>query len=281
MDMMQPPHMMMKACEPKQLKALLVSDSHVNGAQLNRLAQWLKETKAEYDVVLMAGNMANMVNAKRRDPSAEYLATDQVVDTLTYFLEHVKKPVIYVPGNTEPSASYTYGLDVPNAINAHKRAVQLDESLIVVGLGGSLPVQKDGKAKLEGFPYQKEEDYAKDLEGCLDSAAKTFGPNVDYLLLTHMGPTESATTEAFFDAEKLNVGSKTLGEALKKRAATLLCNVHGHSGLGEGMSKPYGPGVSVINPGAVTDGKFGELTMVRGFNGRWKLGAVNFINLDL
>ncbi len=279
MDMIAPP--MMRPVEPKQLRALLISDSHVNGAQLNLLAQWLKAAKPQYDVVLVAGNMANMVNAQRKDPASEYQATNQLVDTLTFLKEHVQKPVIYVPGNTEPSATYTYELDVPFATNAHKRAVQLDEGLVLIGLGGALPVQKDGKDKLEGYPYKKEEDYAHELDNCLETAMKIFGPETDYILLTHMGPMDSTTTEAHFGAEKLKVGSKSQGEALSKYASSILCNIHGHSVAGEGLTKPYSSELSVINPGGLTNGKFGEMTLTRGFSGKWKVSEVNFRNLDI
>ncbi len=271
---------MMRSVEPKQLRALLVSDAHVNGVQLNLLAQWLKTVKPQYDVALVAGNMSSMVNAQRKDPASEYQATNQLVDALTFLKKHVQRLVIYVPGNTEPSATYTCELDVSCATNAHKQAVQLGEGLVLVGLGGALPVQKDGKERLEGYPYKKEEDYAHELDNCLETAMKTFGPETDYILLTHMGPMDSTTTDAYFGAEKLKVGSKSQGEALSKYASSLLCNIHGHSAAGEGLTKPYTSGLSVINPGGLTNGKFGEMTLTRGLSGKWKVSEVNFRNLD-
>jgi len=271
--------MMMKG-EVKELKALLISDIHVHGGYLNKLALWLSETKTEYDVVLLAGNLANMVNKQRKDYVSECQASEQVIDTLNFFMEHVKKPVIYVPGNTEPSATYTYQLDIPSAVNAHKRAIQLDDNLVIVGLGGSAPIQKEGKDILEGFPYQKDDEYTKELNACFDTAMKTFGPNADYILLTHMGPAEAETTEAYLGNDKLNVGSKGLGEMIKKNSANLLCNIHGHSSLGEGISKPYTPSLPIINPGGLTAGRFGELRLARMITGRWKVASVMFHNLE-
>lgn len=266
--------------EPKALKALLIGDSHVNGGQLNQLAIWLHETKAEFDVILVTGNMANLVNKLRTSPACEYQAAEQVVDSLQFFLDHVKKPVIYLPGNTEPSAVFNYEIDMPNAINLHKRAIQLDDNLVIIGLGGSIPVQKDGKDLLEGFPYKTDEEYTKDLDACVDAAFKKFGPDCDYVLLTHLGPVESPTSDLFLGKETTHAGSKGLSELLKKHGEKILCNVHGHSSLAEGMCKPYPSPVRVINPGGMTSGRFGELTLTKLPTGKWTVQSVQFHNVE-
>jgi Icc-related predicted phosphoesterase len=266
--------------EPRGLRALLVSDSHVNGAQLNRLAQWLAESKCEYDVVIACGNMANLVNKKRTEPSTEYRATEQLVDTLTFLLEHVKKPVIYVPGNTDPSQTFTHGIEMPHVINAHKRAVQLDDTLVLLGLGGSIPVQKDQKDILEGYPYQKDEDLGKDLTACFETADKSFGPEMSYIVLTHLGPSDSTTTDVYLGKEKVNAGSRALADALKAHSSQVLCNIHGHSAVSEGMTKPCASTMQVINPGGVTCGRFGELNLAKLPTGKWQVVGVKFFNLD-
>jgi Icc-related predicted phosphoesterase len=275
------PNGALKIVEPKQIRALLISDSHVHGQYLNHLALWLKETKTEYDVVFILGNMANMTNELRNLPAAENQATQQVADTLRFFVEHVKKPVFYLPGNTEPTSLYSYGFEIPNAINIHKRAVQLDESLILVGLGGAIPISKDKKDILEGFPYKNDEDFSKDVNACLESASKKFGNDVDYILLTHIGPSASTTSDVLLEKEKLNAGSAGLSETLKKHNETLLCHIHGHSSYLEGMSKPFGPSCPVINPGGIIAGHFGELSLFRGPNGRWSVTSVKFHNLPI
>jgi len=273
-----PPMMPAMPLPPKELKILLISDSHVHGPNLNNFAMWLKNYKPNYDVVLVAGNMANLTNKKRKDMMSETEAAEQLSQTLLFLMEHIQKPVIYIPGNTEPSMTYTYELEIPGAVNAHKRAVQLDEGLVLVGLGGAIPVQKDGKDVLEGFPYQKDEEFAKDLNMCLESAKKTFGPESDYVLLTHMGPTESPMSEAYIAKDKLQVGSKSLAEALKKSG--VICHIHGHSVSNEGLARPFGTELPIINPGGLVSGRFGELTLVRGLSGKWKMGSVQFFNLE-
>ena len=265
--------------EPKELKALLISDSHVHGEYLNKLAMWLDHTEKKYDVVIIAGNMANMLNKLRNEPHAEYQASQQVVDTLTFFIEHVKKPVFFLPGNTEPTALYSYGFDVPNAVNVHKRAAQLDEKLVILGLGGSIPVEKDKKDILEGYPYKKDQEFTKELEACLESSIKNFGSDVNIILLTHVGPSESTTTDVHLDKEKVNGGVKGFGELLKKYSDNILCNVHGHSSFCEGLTKPFGPKISIINPGGMVAGHFGELNLFRQPTGNWSVTSVEFHSL--
>jgi Icc-related predicted phosphoesterase len=265
--------------QAKELKVLLVSDSHANGLQLNQLAAWLSQRTIDYDLVLLAGNLSNITNPTRAHPSAEYQGAVQVTDTLAFFRDHVGKPIIYVPGNTEPSAVYDYGLGVPYAINAHKRAVQLDESLLLVGLGGAIPVSKDGKTVLEGYPYKSDEEFGKELATCMDSVIQRFGSGVDVLLLTHMGPTDSATSDVYLASEKINAGSLALSHTLKTYSSQILCNIHGHSSLAEGFTKPYSPTLQVINPGGLTTGRFGELHLVKQPTGHWQVVSVNFYNL--
>ena len=272
------PSMMPMPVPPKELKMLVVSDSHVHGAQLNNLARYLHETKIVYDVVVVAGNMANMINKKRKDYMAETEACEQLAETLRFLTEYTGKQVIYVPGNTEPSAVYSFEIEIPGAVNAHKRAVQLDEGLVLIGLGGSIPVQKEGKDVMEGFPYQKDEEFTKDLTSCLENATKNFGPGMNYILLTHMGPAESPLSDAFIAKEKLAVGSKGLAEALKKNE--FVCHIHGHSAINEGLARPFGPALPVINPGGLVAGRFGEITLRRNMTGKWKVEGVQFHNLD-
>ena len=131
---------------------------------------------------------------------------------------------------------------------------------------------------LEGFPYQKDDEYTKDLTMCLESAKKTFGPDTDYLLLTHMGPSESPMSDAYIAKDKLAVGSKGLAETLKKGG--VIGHIHGHSALNEGLAKPFGADLPIINPGGLVGGRFGELTLIRGMSGKWKVGEVKFHNLE-
>jgi len=272
---MQPPMMLY---EPKELRVLLLSDIHSHGANFNKLAEWLKAFKPNYDMVFVLGNISNMLNNLRNNPIAENQATEQLVSTFKFLKDYINNPIVYIPGNTEPTAIYSYALELPEAMNLHKRAMQIDDNLILIGLGGSLPAKKEEKDILEGYPYEKAEDYGKDLASCMDAAEKTFGPNVSYLLLTHIGPAESTTTEVYLNNDTVNGGFKEFAAILKEK--NIVGHVHGHSVAGEGLSKPFGPSKPVINPGGFVNGRFGELSLRRDVTGKWKVADVQFRSLD-
>lgn len=264
--------------EPKELRVLLLSDTHSHGANFNKLAEWFKAFKPNYDMVFVLGNISNMLNSLRNDPMAENQAAEQLVSTFEFLKDYIDRPIVYIPGNTEPTAIYSCTLELPGAMNLHKRAMQIDENLILIGLGGSLPVKKGEKDVLEGYPYEKAEDYGKDLEGCMNAATKVFGPNVSYLLLSHIGPVESMTSEVYLNGDTVNAGFKGFSDVLKERNVVGL--VHGHSAAGEGLSKPFGPSKPVINSGGLVNGRFGELSLRKDVTGKWKVGDVQFRSLD-
>lgn len=264
--------------EPKEVRILLLADSHTNGANLNRLAEWLKAVNPSYDMVFLLGNASNLTNKLRNDYMAENQAAEQLMDTIKFLNDYVKKPIVYIPGNTEPTGIYSFAFEVPGAVNLHKRAMQLDDGLILVGLGGSIPAKKEDKDMLEGYPYEKPEDFGKDLNACMDAATKTFGPDASYLLMTHIGPTESNTTEVFIKNESVNGGFKGFAETMKNK--NVIGHVHGHSAASEGLTRPFGVSTPVINPGGLVNGRFGELTIRRNITGKWKVAEVSFRSLD-
>jgi len=264
--------------EPKELKALLISDIHVNGAQLNNLAEWLKAKTPNYDVVFLLGNIANVINKFRNDYFAENEAIRQFADTIKFLSDYIEKPIFYIPGNTEPSGIYNYMIEIPESVNLHKRAVQLDEGLVIIGLGGSIPVKKEDKEILEGHPYSTAEEFNKDLSACIESATKTFGPTTNFLLLTHVGPEEAETAKIYLDKDQVNGGTKGLGEILKNNK--IIGHIHGHSALAAGLSKPFGSAIPIINPGGLVAGYFGEVSLRRSIDGTWKVGDVQFRNLN-
>lgn len=266
------------AYEPKEINALLISDSHVHGGNLNNLLEWLKAAQPNYDVVFLLGNMANVTNKLRNDYFAETEGARQLADTVAFLHDYINKPVFYIPGNTEPTGSYNCMLEVPGAMNLHKRAVQLDEGLVIIGLGGAIPAKKEDKDVLEGYPYTNEEEFTKDLSTCIETATKTFESNTNFLLLTHIGPKESATSEVHIGADKIDAGYKGVSELIKDK--NIIGHIHGHSAHAEGMTKPFGSSIPVINPGGLVAGRFAEISLRRNIHGNWKIADVQFRSLD-
>lgn len=262
--------------EPKEIKALLISDAHSNGEQFNRLAEKLKLSK-DYDVVLVLGNVANMVNKFRNDYFAENEAIRQLADTIKFLSDYIEKPIFYIPGNTEPTATYNFMIEIPESVNLHKRAVQLEDGLVLIGLGGSIPVKEGDKDVLEGYPYASSEEFSKDLTACVEAATKTFGPNTNFLLLTHIGPEEAGTAMVNLGKSQVNGGCKGISELLKSNK--IIGHIHGHSAISEGLTKPFGPSIPIINPGGLVAGRFGEISLRRSIDGTWKIADVQLKSL--
>lgn len=264
--------------EPKELRALLISDSHTNGIFLNNLAEYFNATKPNYDFIFLLGNISNITNKLRNDYFAENEAMRQLGDTIKFLNDYIERPIFYIPGNTEPTGTYNYTLEIPESVNLHKRAVQIDEGLAIIGLGGSIPVKEEEKEILEGYPYASSEEYAKDLSGCIETATKIFDPKTSFLLLTHIGPQEAETAEVYLGKGQVNGGYKGFGELVKNNK--VIGHIHGHSALAGGLTKPFGPSIPVINPGGLVAGHFGEISLRRNIQGNWKVADVQFKSLN-
>lgn len=267
----------MSVFEPKELRILVISDSHSHGGYLNGLANWLSAIKPTYDMVFLLGNMCNLTNRLRYDYMAEMQAIGQFRDTIKFLKANLNVPIIYIPGNTEATEIYSLNYEIMEILNLHKRSVPIDEGLILVGLGGSLPAKKNEQDVLEGYPYEKADDFANDLNFCIKTA-DVFGPEASYLLLTHIGPAESMTTDVYLENDNVNAGFKGFADVVKDK--NFIGLIHGHSADSQGMTKPFDISMPVINPGGLISGKFGELTLRRNMMGRWKIGEVQFRSLN-
>jgi len=60
----------------------------------------------------------------------------------------------------------------------------------VIGLGGSVPSFQDGKELWEGFPFNSDAEFGKDLGKLLDPILDLEGTDgaESYILMTHNGP---------------------------------------------------------------------------------------------
>ena len=102
----------------------------------------------------------------------------------------------------------------------------LEVGLSVIGLGGSLPAYDDVEYKhkvWEGFPYQSEEEYEKDI----DAVFKPDPLTTSKIFLTHMGPATSSTTLDRHGKElPIFAGSKSLEKVDQDN--NLIIHLHGH-----------------------------------------------------
>jgi len=268
---------------PQRLKFLIFSDTHVNTEQMNKFAFWYNENKSSYDFILMPGDFTNIGSSEHTDPIKEREAESQAIATLEFIQRTVKVPVLYIPGNHEPLKMYSNQIQVPGCTNLHKSAALIKDSLVIVGQGGSVPfyryVNNEYQILWDGFPYKTEEAYMPDLKSTFENAYKIFGDK-QYILLSHTGPWDSPTAIMYMQPYgKLWAGSKTQNDLLKKYTSKIMLNIHGHLHTSEGTTKLYSDEQAILNPGAVTSGKFAELNLIN-TSGKWKIESTKFIDIS-
>ena len=68
-------------------------------------------------------------------------------------------------------------------------------------------------------------------------------------------------------------GSKHIKDLILDNKEKIVCNIHGHSHDGsfiQNVWKPKDP-LPIINPGSLHQGEFGEITLKRTLQGKWKV----------
>lgn len=166
------------------------------------------------------------------------------------------------------------------------------------GFGGSVPAYQDGKEKWEGYPFDDNEAMRRPLEALLPKATHTSADQL--LLVTHVGPTSSATTldQVKVEESPISTGSSVLDEMLRRGdlQQRVVANVHGHTHYASGLARVGN--VQVINPGALlyvylaanstlllqqrltqrSFGQFGILELVLK-EGRWQVAEARLASL--
>jgi Icc-related predicted phosphoesterase len=117
-----------------------------------------------------------------------------------------------------------------------------------------------------------------------------------FLLVTHIGPSDLGTTDvhpnpARPERSRINAGSTAVRSQLLSLAGhtdsttgtaaeRILALVHGHSHQPWGISQ-LGTRLTVINPGPLRDGRYGELELVR-LNGQqqWRMQSIQLSTMD-
>mmetsp|Transcript_5274 Transcript_5274/g.8164 ORF Transcript_5274/g.8164 Transcript_5274/m.8164 type:complete len:132 (+) Transcript_5274:463-858(+) len=102
--------------------------------------------------------------------------------------------------------------------------------------------------------------------------------NSQFIVLTHEGPFGSPTTKNTYLESNItyHTGNKRLTELLLAHKERVVCNIHGHAHDGAfyfNLNLPRQV-LPVINPGAVTQGEFGEVELTRGAQGKWAVSKM-------
>ena len=288
----------------EDLKFLLVSDIHDNVTGLDLLLNKVKSKK--YSYIFYMGDMVKMTPGQQNSSEHAHIYEQR----MTQYLEKLEQiaPVLYIPGNNEP---YTiYEKNSPNltkkSTNVHKNYIKIKDDLFVMGLGGCVPILNGGKydknvipfSTLDttnviqnGFPYnlpefdtdnykKSDEWFGNDIRSIIDKVKKDAG-NKEYqtILLSHNGPLYSWTNaqqQLGTGEHWLYLGSMEL-EKIFINDENLILDIHGHIHPSRGIVTMI-PNKVVVNPGAIVNGFFGEISLKK-LGNKWTVNSMNLLEL--
>ncbi len=288
----------------EDLKFLLVSDIHDNVTSLDLLLNKVKSKK--YNYIFYLGDMVKMTPGQQNSSEHAHIYEQR----MTQYLEKLEQiaPVLYIPGNNEP---YTiYEKNSPNltkkSTNVHKNYIKIKDDLFVMGLGGCVPILNGGKydknvipfSTLDttnviqnGFPYnlpefdtdnykKSDEWFGNDIRSIIDKVKKDAG-NKQYqtILLSHNGPLYSWTNaqqQLGTGEHWLYLGSMEL-EKIFINDENLILDIHGHIHPSRGIVTMI-PNKVVVNPGAIVNGFFGEISLKK-LGNKWTVNSMNLLEL--
>ena len=287
-----------------ELRFLLVSDIHDNTTSIDILLEKNKNKKFNY--ILYAGDMVKMTPGQQN--SSEH--AHEYEERMTDYINKLEKiaPILYIPGNNEPFTIYEKNSPKlsKTSVNVHNNYFKLKDDLYLIGLGGCVPILNGGKYDKNvipfetlntsnviqnGFPYnlpeygldnykKSDEWFGNDIRKIINNIKKEVGnSNYQTILLSHNGPLYSWTNaqqQLGTGEHLLYLGSMEL-EKILINDENLFLDIHGHIHPSRGIVTMI-PDKTVINPGAMINGFYGELTLLKKDN-KWILDSVNLLNL--
>lgn len=140
--------------EVRGIQALVISDLHYRMDRIQQIAQYLKVRNERVDVIFSPGDFCNLAPKENNGDHPQVMVrAEEELKQMLSALEMIFPKVLYVPGNHDPfslfaSPSPSYS---SNSLNLHKRFLRLGaSSLVVAGLGGSVPALREGQIRWEG-----------------------------------------------------------------------------------------------------------------------------------
>jgi Icc-related predicted phosphoesterase len=287
-----------------ELKFLLVSDIHDNTTSIDILLE--KNKNKKYNYILYAGDMVKMTPGQQN--SSEH--AHEYEERMTDYINKLEKiaPIIYIPGNNEPYTIYENNSPQlsKTSVNVHNNYLKIKDDLYIIGLGGCVPILNGGKYDKNvipfetlntsnviqnGYPYnlpdygldnykKSDEWYGNDIKKIINNIKKEAGNNkYQTILLSHNGPLYSWTNaqqQLGTGEHLLYLGSMEL-EKILINDENLFLDIHGHIHPSRGIVTMI-PDKTVINPGAMINGFYGELTLTKK-NDKWTVDSINLLNL--
>jgi len=281
------------------LNFLLLSDIHDNASSIDLFLNKIKSKK--YDYIFFLGDMVKMTPGQQNSSEHAHIYEER----MTQYLKKLESiaPVLYIPGNNEPYTIYEKNSPKLTEVssNIHNNYIKIKDDLYIIGLGGCIPILNGGKYDKNvipfstlntsnviqnGFPYnlpqygkenykKSDEWFGNDIKNIINKIKKE-ADNKQYqtILLSHIGPLYSWTNaqqQLGTGEHWLYLGSMEL-EKIFINDENLFLDIHGHIHPSRGIVTMV-PGKTVVNPGAIINGFYGELNLKKEDN-KWKVNSM-------
>ncbi|EGC33782.1 hypothetical protein DICPUDRAFT_154099 [Dictyostelium purpureum] len=276
----------------KTISILIVSDIHLSFNNIKRLNKEMVDNNKNIDLIICSGDVCNFDPVDSEDLLKVSACEGEMSNIYTY-LHNIHKNIIYIPGNHDAKTTLLFpkGGSPPklttHSNNIHKNSYRLDDDLVLVGLGGSLPSIRNNENHWAGYPYQTEQEVETDLTETFEASKQQqtinskspLKTNDKIVLLTHMGPYNSSTTIDQIECKDAEIysGSKSINKFILENQSQIFLNIHGHTHHATGMArvgKTY-----VVNPGSVRSGHYVILTLEKYCGQLWRTKSTEFFKL--
>ena len=264
-----------------KLEILVISDIHESKENIEKLIIFCKKNYISTNYIFCLGDIVTIPQGKQEDKSI-CEQKEKEIKEMFILLEQINSNIIYLPGNHDPVTLFK---DPPkiteNSINLHLSSYKIKDDLLLIGLGGSNCSIKTDETLYhsyenldtkniiwKGYPYiddmtspnyEKSDELLKNDLDKLENYINDFEGKI--VLLTHMGPFISNTSNPFDKESIIYAGSQAVNDLILKFENKIIVDLHGHSHKSVGIGKVHK--VKVFNPGAITLGSFGFLTLLK------------------
>lgn len=272
-----------------RLRLLLVSDTHLNLERISKLVEWVVEEAQEYDFIVLSGDIINL-SAEEHALQSAAAAAEGSTSSVISALESIQSKVIYIPGNHDHSSLFAPLDKRPHLTvfsrNIHAASIRVAHDLVICGFGGSCPATKDAQECWSGVPFASQATFSEAFAAAVTNWNKEIKPDDSILLVTHVGPLCSCTAivHDFSPSPEIFTGAASISQHIqqlqKTKTRQLLANVHGHTHAARGMRVLGDERTPVVNPGSLSEGNFGVMTLRRQGQGKWMVSSVDLISLD-
>jgi predicted phosphodiesterase len=120
-----------------KLSILIVSDTHENIDNLNKLVKECEKNLYIPDYIFLLGDIVT-INQGEQDNEIKNEKYYKIINESLQILEKISKNVIYIPGNHDPKTLFDNDNKIKfgnSSINLHKKKYDLNNNLLIIGIG--------------------------------------------------------------------------------------------------------------------------------------------------